>query len=101
MRHNLDGLSEVIAPSLTLDYVLVDLARCNIALASEGNVEVTLVVPEIEVDFSAIVEDKDFTVPGRPYLAFFQTHLCTPRKRDLLRRSHCSGIDIHVGIDLD
>lgn len=69
MRHNLDSLSEVIAPTLTLDYVLVDLSRCDIALACEGDVEIALVVSEVEVDFSAVIEDKDFTVPGKIQLA--------------------------------
>jgi hypothetical protein len=75
MRHNLNSLSEVVAPPLTLNYVLIDLARCDIILACEGDVEVALVVSEVEIDFSAIVEDKDFTVPGRPKLASFKpTH---------------------------
>lgn len=63
MRHNLNSLSEIITATLTLDNVLVDLAGGNVLVAREGDVEVTLVVSEIEVDFAAVVEDVDFTVP--------------------------------------
>lgn len=64
MRHNLDRLSKVIAPTLTFNDVLVYLAGCDVILAREGNIEVALVVSEIEVDFSTVVEDKDFSVSG-------------------------------------
>jgi hypothetical protein len=40
---NLDGLAEIVAFSLALDDVLVDLASCDVVVASEGDVEVTLV----------------------------------------------------------
>lgn len=63
MRHNLNSLSKIVAATLTLDNVLVDLAGGNVLVAREGDVEVTLVVSEIEVDFAAVVEDVDFTVP--------------------------------------
>jgi len=63
VRHNLDRLADVFARTLLLDDVLVDLASGDVVLAREGDVEVTLVVAKVEVDFTAIVEDKDFTVP--------------------------------------
>jgi hypothetical protein len=59
----LDRLADVLASTLLLDDVLVDLACSDIVLACEGNVEVALVVAKIEVNFTAIVEDKDFTMP--------------------------------------
>lgn len=63
MRHNLNCLSKIVTAALTLDNVLVDLAGCNVLVAREGDVKVALVVSKIEVDFTAVVEDIDFTVP--------------------------------------
>lgn len=63
MRHNLNSLSEIVTATLTLDNVLVDLAGGDVLVAREGNVEIALVVSKIEVNFAAVVEDVDFTVP--------------------------------------
>jgi hypothetical protein len=65
MRHNLDRFPKIIASTLALDNVLVDLSGGDVVLAGQGDVEISLVVPEIKVDFTAIVEDKAFSVPGR------------------------------------
>lgn len=62
MRNNLYRLSQVVAATLTLNYVLVDLAGGDILVAREGDVQVTFIVSEIEIDFTAIVEDIDLTV---------------------------------------
>ena len=85
MRHNLNCLSEIVTPSLTLNYVLVDLSRCDIALTCEGDVEVPLVISKVEVDLSAVIEDKDFTVSGRPQLAFSQSNSWSLWKTKLTR----------------
>jgi hypothetical protein len=63
MRHNLDGLSQIVTPTLTLNYVLIYFAGGDVILAGECDIEIALVVPEVEVDFSAIIKDKDFPVP--------------------------------------
>jgi len=42
MWYNLDGLSEEIALMLALNYVLLDLPRCDIILASEGDIRAPL-----------------------------------------------------------
>lgn len=63
MRHNLNSLSEIVTATLTLDNVLVDLAGGDVLVAREGDVEIALVVSKIEVNFAAVVEDVDFTVP--------------------------------------
>lgn len=63
VRHHLDRVAEVVTSALLLDDVGVDFTGCNVVLAGQGNVEVTLVVAEIEVDFTAIVENKDFSMP--------------------------------------
>ena len=77
--NDLDGLAEVVAPALQrprelatgaqrdsieetdllLDDLAVDLARGNVVVTREGNVEIAFVVAEVEVDLSAIVEDVD------------------------------------------
>ena len=62
---DLHRLAQVVALALALDDVLVDLAGGDVVVAGEGDVEVALVVAEIEVDFAAVGEDKDFAVPAR------------------------------------
>lgn len=63
MWNDLNSASEVVAATLLLDNVLVDFAGCDVVLAGESDVEVTLVVAKIEVDLSAVVENEDLTVP--------------------------------------
>ena len=50
-------LSEVVAAALALNDALVDLARGDVVVAAERDVEEALVVAEVEVDLAAIVED--------------------------------------------
>lgn len=63
MRHNLDSFPEIVATTLTFDYVLIYLSGGDVILASKCDVEIALVVAKVEVDFTAIVEDKNFTMP--------------------------------------
>lgn len=53
MGHNLDGLSEIVAPALLLDDVQVDLASGDVVLAREAHREIPLVVAEIEINLAA------------------------------------------------
>jgi len=62
--HNLNGASEVVTPSFTLNDMLVDFARGYIVFTGQGDVEVTLVVSEIEVYLTTVVENEDFTMSG-------------------------------------
>jgi hypothetical protein len=55
MWDHLHGLSEVVSPPLALDHMLVDLARCDVILSRQCDVQISLVVPKIEVDLSAII----------------------------------------------
>lgn len=57
MRHDLNGLAQVVTTALTLDYVLVDFACGNIVVAAEGHVKITLIVAQVEISLAAIVED--------------------------------------------
>lgn len=105
--HDLNGAAEVVSATLFLDYVLVDLAGCDVVLAREGDVEVALVVTKIEVDFSAVVENEDFTVPGvllvPIQLNVTNTAACAEWCFEgySLSWSHGTGIDVHIWIDLD
>lgn len=63
MWHNLYSLSEVIASTLTLNDMLIDLSCGDVVFASECDVEIALIVSEVEVDFSSIIENKDFSMP--------------------------------------
>lgn len=55
VRDNLHRTSEVVTATLALNDVLVDLARRDVVLARQRDVEVTLVVSKIEIDLTAIV----------------------------------------------
>lgn len=65
VRNHLDRLTKIVTATFPLDDMLVDLARRDVVLAGKGDIKVTFIVAEIEVNFSAVVEDKAFTVPGR------------------------------------
>lgn len=110
MRYYLDSLSEIVAATLALNDVLVDLASGDVVLASEGNIEVSLVVSEVEVDFSTVIEDKDFTVSDvvsrrLGQTAISQTPIRIPRpeheKEHSLRRGHSPSIDIHIRVNFN
>jgi hypothetical protein len=97
VRNHLDRLADVLASTLLLDDVLVDLACGDVVLARERDVEVAFIVAKVKIDFTAIVEDKDFTVSATYQLRpqFSKSLRC------LLGGSHSASIDIHVRIDLD
>jgi hypothetical protein len=59
VRDNLDGLTEIVTLALALDYIAVDLASGYIVGPSEGHIQVALVVSEVKVDLSAVVQHKD------------------------------------------
>lgn len=83
MTH-LDGLSEIVSTPLydsalqqieymrvalsmhlLFDNLAVDLAGCNIVIARQGYVEIALIVSEVKVNLSAIVQDIDFACKPR------------------------------------
>lgn len=64
VRDDLHGLTQIVAPALALDDLLVDLAGRDVVVAGEGDVEVALVIAEIEIDFTAVGEDEDLAVPA-------------------------------------
>ena len=64
MRDHLYGTAQVVAAALTLDDVPVDFASRDVVLTRERDVEVALVVPKVEVNLAAVVENEDFAVPN-------------------------------------
>jgi hypothetical protein len=63
---------------LTLNNMTINLARGNIIILPQSNIQIPLIIPQIEIGFSTVVEDVDFAVLGR---------------------SHGPGVDVHVRID--
>ena len=75
---DLDGLSQEIAPAFLVDDRAVHFAGRDVMRGRELDVEETLVVTEIEIDFAPVLEDKDLAMLGRV---------------------HRPGIDIQVRVD--
>mmetsp|Transcript_45722 Transcript_45722/g.108344 ORF Transcript_45722/g.108344 Transcript_45722/m.108344 type:complete len:242 (-) Transcript_45722:77-802(-) len=80
VRHNLHSLAEVLALPLPLNHLLVDLARRDVVVRTQGDVQKALVVAQIEVGFAAIVQDEGLA---------------------MLKGRHRSSIHVEVRIDLD
>lgn len=63
VRYHLNSFAQIIASSLFLNHMTIDLAGCNIIVSRESNIEVTFVVAEIEIRLTTIVEDEALAVP--------------------------------------
>jgi hypothetical protein len=95
--HNLYRLAKIVAFALALDDVLVDLTSCDVVVARESDVEVTLIVAEIEVDFAAVGEDEHFAMP----MTCLVSHPRVSRRVSVLLRVHGACVDIEIWVDLD
>lgn len=98
VRHHLHRLAKIVAPPLALDHVLVDLARRDVVVAREGDVEVPLVVAQVQVHLAAVREHEHLAVPAAVQ------HL--PRmyvgvRARLLLGVHSPRVHIEVRVDLD
>ena len=78
VRDDLNGLAQIVAAAFLLEDVLVNLPRGEVVEAAELAVRETLVVPEVEVGFRAVVENVNFAV---------------------LERTHRSGVYIEIGVE--
>lgn len=85
-------------PYLLLDDFAVDLSGGDVVFSCEGDVEVSLVVAQIQIYLSSIVQHKDFTVPVTNSASKTSAH---PSDKVLLCWRHSSGINVHIGINLD
>ena len=79
VRDDLDGVAEVFAAAFLCDDGGVDLAGGHVSGLVEVFVQEALVVSDVEVGFSTVVGDKDFTV---------------------LEGVHRTGVDVQVGVEL-
>lgn len=88
MRNDLHRLPQIVSLALLPDDLRVDLARSEVVLFREGDVEVAFVIAQVEVGFAAVVEDVDFAVFGRrhrtsaaivPQSAACSSHECRVR----------------------
>ena len=80
MRDNLDGTAQVVAGAFFLDDVLVGLARGDVVVERHVDIEEPLVVPQVEVDFPAVLE---------------HVHLA------VLEGVHRPGVDVEIRVNLD
>ena len=62
---DLHRLPQVLPAPFALDDLLVDLARRQIAIGSEDDVEESLVVPEVQIRLPAVVQHEAFPVLQR------------------------------------
>ena len=69
MRDHLNGRPEVVAPSFFLQHGFVDFAGCEVIQTAQFTGGEALVVTEIEIGLSTVVEDIDFTVLERTHRA--------------------------------
>ena len=80
VRDDLNGFAEVIAAPFRFDDFRVHLSSGQVVVPPEVQVEEALVVPKVEIDFTAVVEDKDLTV---------------------FKRTHRSCVRVQVRVDFD
>ena len=79
MRNDLHRFAEIIASTFFVDDRLIDLAAGQIVVTRKNAVRESLVVPEVEIGFRAIVQDVNLAV---------------------LKWVHRSRIDVQIRIEL-
>mmetsp|Transcript_61132 Transcript_61132/g.146013 ORF Transcript_61132/g.146013 Transcript_61132/m.146013 type:complete len:357 (+) Transcript_61132:1083-2153(+) len=62
VRHHLDSLAEVLALALLLDDLLVHLARRDVVVRAQGDIEEAFIVAEIQVRLAAVVQHERLAV---------------------------------------
>ena len=78
VRHDLDGLAQIVAVALAVDDSFVDAARSDGVVAGGVDACETLVMPEVEVCFHSVSRDVTFAV---------------------FVGVECAGVDVDVGIE--
>lgn len=61
VRHHLHCFPQIIATTLLLDHLLINFARRYVVVAMQCYVKESLVVAQVQIDFAAIIEHKNFT----------------------------------------
>jgi len=62
VRHYLHCPTQIVSSTFPLNNMLIDLASRDVILAGESDIEIALVIAEVEVDFSTVVEYEDLTM---------------------------------------
>jgi hypothetical protein len=62
MWHNLDRLSQIVSSSFSLDDMLVDFAGRDAIVSSQGDVEISFIVAQIQIDLSTIIKYEAFAM---------------------------------------
>lgn len=97
VRHDLHGFAQIVTLALPADNLLVYFASGDVILTRQGYVEVAFIISQVQINFTAIVKNEDFTMSGTP----LETTGVEHRLWILLSWCHSSGIDVHIWIDLD
>lgn len=63
VRYNLNSLAQVVTATLALDNMLVDFPRGDILISRERDVEITFVVPEIQIDLTTVIQHINLAMP--------------------------------------
>lgn len=82
VRNYLYCVTKVVASSLLLDDMLVDFACRDVVVSSQGDVQVSLVVAQVQVDFTTIVKNEAFTM---------SVVMLAPSRRNLTLLTHSFG----------
>lgn len=53
----------IVSAYLALNNMLVDLSCSNIVLTGESDIQIALVVSQIEINLSSVIENKNLSVP--------------------------------------
>ena len=85
----LNCLPQIVSIPLSLNNVLINLSRGYVVVAVKSDVEETLVVPEVKVHFTTIIQYKHLTCMRRTWLLHANTNTRTTNKQDFLdNREH-------------
>ena len=57
----LNSLAQVVSLTLLVDDLLVDFACGDVVVAVKGHIQETLVVAQVKINLTTIVQDKNFT----------------------------------------
>lgn len=80
VRYHLNGLAKVVAAALLFNDITVDLSGGDVVFSGEGNIEESFIVSEVKVNFTAVIQDKHFT---------------------MVKRTEGACINVQIRVDLD
>ena len=57
----LDCFTQVVPTSLLINHTLVYFASCDVVIAVKGNIKKSLIITQVQVYFSTVIQNKHFT----------------------------------------